>query len=356
MKKRVTIQDIADALELSRNTVSKAINNSEGIADDTREKVLQKAIELGYKQFSYVNNLAGVSAASAGLILEANHYQGEIALLTTRYLNHSHFASIMLDRFQQEISQLGFTMSTHRVTPDNLINKVLPITLNTENVKGILCIEMFDRDYDEMLCGLDIPILFIDGPAIIDGHSLPADQIYMDNRIALTQFLHDMHEQGITKIGFIGDYEHCESFYERYLTTCVTQMLAGNPMDTKYIIKSNFYEEILKQLSTMDELPELFICANDFLALDAIESLRALGKQIPDDVLICGFDDSSESRHSQPPLTTIHIHTQVIAYTAISLLLSRMTEPSIDYRTVYTESYLITRDSTDLSRYHGRQK
>ena len=48
--KRVTIQDIADALGVSRNTVSKAINNSDGLAEATREKILQKAVEMGYKQ------------------------------------------------------------------------------------------------------------------------------------------------------------------------------------------------------------------------------------------------------------------------------------------------------------------
>ena len=52
--KRVTIQDIADELGVSRNTVSKAINNADGLAEATREKILQKATEMGYKQFSYI--------------------------------------------------------------------------------------------------------------------------------------------------------------------------------------------------------------------------------------------------------------------------------------------------------------
>ena len=54
MANRVTLQDIADALGISRNTVSKAINNTGILADSTREKVLKKAMEMGYKQFSYV--------------------------------------------------------------------------------------------------------------------------------------------------------------------------------------------------------------------------------------------------------------------------------------------------------------
>ena len=57
MAGRVTIQDIADALGLSRNTVSKAINNTGILAEATKEKILKKAIEMGYKQFSYATSL-----------------------------------------------------------------------------------------------------------------------------------------------------------------------------------------------------------------------------------------------------------------------------------------------------------
>ena len=55
MADRVTIQDIADALGISRNTVSKAINNTGVLAEATREKIFLKAVEMGYKQFSYIN-------------------------------------------------------------------------------------------------------------------------------------------------------------------------------------------------------------------------------------------------------------------------------------------------------------
>ena len=57
MASRVTLQDIADELGVSRNTVSKAINNTGLLAEGTREKVLKKAIEMGYKQFSYLNSV-----------------------------------------------------------------------------------------------------------------------------------------------------------------------------------------------------------------------------------------------------------------------------------------------------------
>ena len=332
MNKKVTIQDIdiADALGISRNTVSKAINNSEGLADSTREKILQKAIEMGYKQFSYAGSLAAISGAPAASESErpqAPGYQGEIALLTGSFLTHSHFASLMLDKFQREISQLGYTMNTHRVTGTELANKTLPITMNMEQVKAIMCIEMFDWDYDEMLCGLDIPVLFVDGPAKRSGKSLPADQLYMDNTTEITRFVNDMLEKGFTKIGFVGNYDHCQSFFERYTAFYLTMLMAGQKVENRFVIKESRREELTVAIASLKELPEVFVCANDFVATDLLQALAAVGKRVPDDVLVCGFDDSAESRLSKPPLTTVHIHTQIIAFTAVHLLISRIQEP-----------------------------
>ena len=120
MKKKVTIQDIADELGISRNTVSKAINNSGGLAPATREKIIQKAMEMDYKQFSYVKSLAGITSSGIDSNTSATEYQGEIALLTGQFFNQSHFASLMLDKFQEELSSLGFTMNIHRVTERNM--------------------------------------------------------------------------------------------------------------------------------------------------------------------------------------------------------------------------------------------
>ena len=349
MNKKVTIQDIADELGISRNTVSKAINNSEGLADATRERILQKAVEMGYKQFSYVGALAAVSGAAAATATDhpqAQGYRGEIALVTGSFLAHSHFASLMLDKFQREISQLGYTMNTHRVTPVELENKTLPITMNLDQIKAIMCIEMFDWDYDEMLCGLGIPILFVDGPAKRGGRNLPADQLYMDNFTEISRFVNDMLEKGFTKIGFVGDYDHCQSFFERYTAFYLTMLMAGQKVEDHFVIRQNHREELTEIIPDMPELPEVFICANDFVATDLMQALAAAGKRVPEDVRICGFDDSAESRLSKPPLTTVHIHTQVIAYSAVHLLISRIKAPSLDYRTIHTETDLIYREST----------
>ena len=100
------------------------------------------------------------------------------------------------------------------------------------------------------------------------------------------------------------------------------------------------------QYGQLDSLPDVFLCANDFVAGDAMRALFLIGKSVPEDVRLLGFDDSPESRVSRPTLSTIHIHTQIMAFTAMQLLISRMKEPSLDYRVVHTQTDLILREST----------
>lgn len=338
--KRVTIQDIADELGVSRNTVSKAINNVDGLAEATRERILQKATEMGYKQFSYIR------AQTASVVEREAPRGGEIALLCGNVIAPAHFASLMLDKLKMELSQLGYTLTTHRVERDDFARRALPVTFGPERTAAIICIEMFDRDYDEMICALDLPVLFVDGPNKRDGIDLPADQLYMDNTTAITRFVYDMLSRGKRRIGFIGDYDHCQSFFERYAAFRCAMLMAGVPVEDRYCIKALEPEQTSRALADLAEFPDVFICANDFIAADAIYTLRKLGKSVPGDVLFCGFDDSPNSRIMTPALTTVHIHTQIMALAAMNLLISRIEMPSLNYRIVHTEAELIYRDST----------
>ena len=211
-------------------------------------------------------------------------------------------------------------------------------------------VEMFNWEYDEMVCGLEIPILFVDSPYKMDGRMLPADQLYMDNTSGVYQVVSRMLKAGIRRIGFIGDFRHCESFFERYMAFRGAMMLGNEPVPDELIIDENHAEFMEPRLRELKELPELFICANDFVAVDAMQVLRKMGKTVPDDVMIAGFDDSAESILVQPPLTTIHIHTQIMAYSAMHLLISRIEDPSLDTRTVYTETYLVWRESASAEK------
>lgn len=340
--RRVTIQDIADELGMSRNTVSKAINNADGLADATRKKILEKAVEMGYKQFSYVKAHSGVLPQGEAPL------KGEIALLCGCAITPAHFATLMLDRLKRDLPRWGYDLNAYRVERENFLCHTLPLAFDPGRVSAIICVEMFDRAYDEMICDLGLPVLFVDGPNKRDGIDLPADQLYMDNTTAITRFINDMLLRGRRRIGFLGDFEHCQSFFERYTAFRYAMLMADVPVEDRFCIKSTERERLEEALAALEDLPDVFICANDFVAEDAIYALRKLGKSVPEDVLFCGFDDSPNSRIMTPTLTTVHIHTQVMAVVAMHLLLSRIEEPGLDFRTVHTETELIYRDSTRL--------
>lgn len=352
MSAKVTIQDIADALGVSRNTVSKAINNTGVLAASTKSKILKKAQEMGYKQFSYLN-ISDVTRLSDS---SSTAKKREIALLSGNFVGSSHFASTMLDKFQRELAQLGYSLSMYRVIAEELEELRLPVSFDPERAAGIACIEIFNHAYCQMLCNLDIPLLLIDSPA--DGYDKPleADRLYMDNQTEVYRFVREMARRGKTQIGFIGEYMHCQSFYERYMNYRNAMFTLGLPCPEEYCLvgqnpaspdPSSFQTYLMEKLRSMESMPDVFFCANDAIALDVLQCLKGLGISVPEDVWLCGFDDSPESKIVTPSLTTIHIHSQDMGFCAVQLLLSRINEPSLNSRTVHVETNLIYRESTE---------
>ncbi|SFK90645.1 transcriptional regulator, LacI family [Lachnospiraceae bacterium KH1T2] len=354
MATRITIQDIADALNLSRNTVSKAINNTGTIADATRDMVLKKAAEMGYKQFSYID-------IDEKKIISSNDKNNhmELAFVTTAKLDNAHFGSTMIDKIQQELSEINCSLSIYRVLPAEMRECKLPGSLDISRISGIFCAEIFNKEYCRMLSSLEIPVLFIDSPCLMGETPLAADILLMDNETYSYTLINKLKKRGVTNIGFVGDIYHCRSFYERYTAFRNSLNFYDLPYNQKYCLEKSegdnwgetfidYPEYLLRGVEKMKELPDIFICANDFVAIDLLRGLRKLKISVPDDVMLCGFDDSQESNIVMPSLSTVHIHSQLMGHEAVELLLSRIKEPSLNFRTIHAETDLILRESTSF--------
>ena len=335
--KKVTIQDIADELGYSRNTVSRAINNAGGLADATRDRILSKAAEMGYKQFPYIQ------ALSENLERNAPS-RGTVALLSDGTASLPRYAALIMDSLRNELPARGYGVQSFRTDRDDLLRRTLPLSFDPGRIRAVICAALFDRAYDEMLCSLGLPVLFVDGPCKRDGVDLPADQLYMDSTTVITGLVNRMLRCGLRKIGFVGDYESCQSFFERYTAFRLAMLMAGFPADERLCLKTGDRQEIRNGLSEADP-PEALICASDQIAADTILALQDLGRSVPGDVRVCGFGDLPNARTGAPALTTVHIHTDVMARSALGLLLSRMEQPNLDCRIVHTETELIIRDS-----------
>ena len=337
--KRVTIQDIANELGVSRNTVSKAINNGGSLAEATRERVLRKAVEMGYKHFSYLKTHNGVAAGYG------NPEKGEISLLRGDAAASSGYIRPMLDRIKKELPRYGYRLTARQAEPGIPAERALPSAAGPGRTAAFLCVGMFDRAYDEMFCSLGLPVLFVDGPSKRGGADLPADQLYMDSTTPVARFVSDMLARGRRRIGFIGDWDRCQSLYERYAAFRCAMLMESAPVEKRFCIRTEVPEEIGSALASLSDFPDVFICSDDRTAAEAVGALGRLGRSVPEDVAVCGFGDSPDSRVMAPALTTVHIHTGVMAHAAVQMLLSRIEEPGMDYRIVHTETGLVYRDS-----------
>ncbi len=356
MTERVTLQDIADALGISRNTVSKAINNTGVIADSTRALVLKKAQEMGYKQFAYMT-LPGEDKSQSPSSLRSGE-KSEISLFFHGVLGSSHFSSTMLDRFQHELSGQGYSLSMHRLMEEDIIQCRLPNSFDLDRVAGIVCLELFNPAYVRMLTQLPTALLMVDGPPLIQEGKIETDLLLMNNRRPIYEFVRVMNSRGKRQFGFVGDFLHCQSFYERFAALREMTSLLSLPDVNPFSIldrEESYQKEGLKNYSALirkrvremtPSFPEVFLCANDFVAIYVLQELQNLNIRIPEDVCLCGFDDMPETKIVRPHLTTVHIHSQIMGTTACRLLTDRIRNPEFDNVTAYADTDLRYRAST----------
>lgn len=339
--KRVTMQDIANACGLSRNTVSKIFNGRGAVPESTREFVLAKAQELGYYQQA-IESEVPASPKSAG---------ANIALLThSKPMNHS-FGALFITNFTDQICRGGYNLKIFEISDQEFADKVLPSHFVLEDVAGIVVIELFDREYTHMLCDLGIPVLLVDSYPRAPGDLMRCDFVFMENYASSIALTSRMIEAGAKRIGFVGDIDHCSSFRERWNGYRAALSEADLPLDRSVCIMDNDSEPygevdwIMKKLDAMPYIPDGFVCANDFLAIRIMQALQRKGISIPEQVMVTGFDGSPEAEVVYPPLTTANIPCAEIGRFSANTLMNRIAFPELPYRCTFVQTTPVWRAS-----------
>lgn len=338
-RKRITMQDIAQACGLSRNTVSKVFNDRGAVPEETRRLVLDKARQLGYTQ------------------LPAESGQGRsIALLTQHKLLSHNFGAFFITSFTDQISRAGYTLKMYEISRAEVREKRLPPHLDLEETAGILGIELFDRPYLESVCALGKPTVFVDGYPHAAESPINCDFVSMENLASETALVGRMIRSGAKKIGFVGDRSHCNSFYERWVGCCSALREAGLPVREDLSILAEdgeYYGDpawLLRQLEALPEIPDGFACANDYLALHLMTALKKLGLSIPGDVMVAGFDGSMEASVVTPALATARIPSAEIGRLAASVLAQRIRQPDFPYHWTYVKTTPIWGESIESEK------
>lgn len=334
MKHKVTIQDIADSLNLSRATVSKVLNNAPGVSQDTRQAVLVKIQELNYKNTERI--LTNTSKP-------ARNQVRNFAFLMHSKPDDLHIGSAIMTRLEQEIRQEGYSLTIHTITDEDYNHLELPPNLYIDQTGAIVCLELFHEKYSQLLCSLDLPVLFVDACSNFHDLGLKCDLLMMENRSSVYRMLTTLcNQHSIKTMGYFGDSSHCLSFRERYESFQLAALDCKAITEAYHIIDSDYLyaypEWIEERIKRMEQLPQLFFCANDALARNLIFVLEKLGYRVPGDILICGFDGIPTMDPVTDNLTTVRTPSMDLGTVAAQLLKQRIQNP----KTISTSTYLHT--------------
>ena len=339
--RRVTIQDVADACGLSRNTVSKVFNNRGTVQEPTKQLVLKKAQELGYFQ------LASEEAAQQELPMQ------NIALLTRHMPVDYHFGTFFIPAFAAQLSRAGYTLMMYELSEEELRQGSLPAHINLEQTAAILGIELFDREYIDRICALDLPMLLVDGYCGSATSLTDFDRISMENLASTMALVEHVISKGVRSIGFVGDPDHCSSFHERWIGFYTALSHAGIPLERELCIldpDASPYgdpEWLSGKFRQMPRLPDALICVNDYIAIHVMTTLKQLGLSIPEQIMVAGFDGTAQSAVVEPTLTSVQIPGAEIGRTAADVLLNRIANPGRPPISVYVKTTPIWRETTN---------
>ncbi|MCM1219716.1 MAG: LacI family DNA-binding transcriptional regulator [Lachnospiraceae bacterium] len=340
-KDKVTVQDIADALGFSRNTVSKALNG-QYVPPKTRNLVLNTAIEMGYKSY---NSIASSS--------DSFRTHKRIALVTSRYLMNINYYIYVMRGIESALEDKDIELLQFTVTSAATFRKLTDF-MEESKIDGVLCIELFQHNYLDELISLGYPLVSLDFPSLAPPVMGKFDLILPESfRCIRTYCLQLIAEKECKTFGFVGDYLHCRSFYDRFLGMREALFVSDIPFDPQYSITvsendlayANPYA-LYEILSDRKALPQCFVCANDSIALALIEALKKLRKRVPKDCLVFGFDNVPEAKSNEPALTTFSVDKVALGKRLLSMLLERIDFPQNKSQTVYIESRLIVRQTT----------
>ena len=327
---KVTMNDIAKQLNISKNAVSLALSNKKGVSDSLRKKVLDTARQMNYGNYMTPDEK---SSCVVSIVPEYIH-------------NDAYFYSDIFWSIEKEAQKRGFISIMSGISASTERDLILPqIPPEMEN-KGYLVIGIVSDDYIDKLLQTGSSVISVD----ISHHDTQVRSITASNLpggYAATKYL---IENGHKRIGFIGPIYSAQSIYERWCGFCQAMDVHGLKIEPGYNVignKNEFklfdtVETIESLVNTIDKYPTAWFCAGDRIAAALINILTRKGIHIPDDISIIGFDDIPMSQLLLPALTTMSIDRKLMGKLALDALLDSKQN---DIQNINIPVTLIERDS-----------
>lgn len=338
MNKRVTIADVAQEANVSMMTVSRAINNKEGISEATRQRILQIAEDMGYRPSGLAQGLATKRTATVGLVVP------DIA---------NPFFALIARGIENVAYDKGYNVFLLNTDEDAERETAALTSLWQKQVDGlILCSSRLDQP--ELLAWLDrFPFVVLVNrvleTAVSNTYTLNVNdqggaRVVVDHLIAA----------GHTNIAYIAGLDHSLSSQERlvgYQASLSAHHLPVRPELVRHCVPDTEggYEAALALLQEYEEITAVF-AYNDLTATGVLQACAQLNRRVPEDVAIIGVDDIPLASLVTPALSTLRISKRELGAASMHALVHLMKGDSLSdsYQQVI-EPELVLRQTTAVA-------
>jgi len=325
------MQDIASSLSVSRVSVWKALTDRPGISDALREKILNKAHEIGY-----------VKEPDQ----EAKPPARTIATVVSRPAS-SIFWMQIIHQIAEELSTQGVNLLYTHLPPSYEEGDNLPAVLSDGSVSGIIVLNIYCEPHLKMLANLPLPKVFLDSVPSMPYNSLGGDLVLIEGRAAIRQITGNLLDNGKKHLGFVGDVNYAQTNMDRFHGFQDAYAQRGLAYEesltlTSHLQLNKHYEQISQFLSSLKKLPDGFVCASDYIAHFIQRYFTENG--IPDEqVALTGFDNNSEYVNVANRITTVDVQTKSMGERLANKIMFAVNHPNTPCEVCYVTSKVLYR-------------
>jgi LacI family transcriptional regulator len=324
----VTMNEIANKLNLSIATVSRALSGkADTVSEETRKAIFEAVEKYGYHKRRIIGKSVAFVIDKDSFNLSSQFYAQIISgieeeLIRSKY--YFHFNSIEREKFD-----------------------LTKINLNFNDLAGVIMVGVYHDDFVLKLKHIEIPLVLLD-------YYIPTEDIHtvlIDNADGILKACKYLSSLGHTRVAYLSGDSVETSAQERLYGFRRSQEMFGLDGDRDLVVmncKSRMDEGFtaMNGILDMDRLPTAVLAYNDLIAVGAMDAIKQRGLSIPKDISVVGFDDIGLASEVNPFLTTIHVPKRRMGIMAVQSLLQIIRGKAEPAKKILVPTRLVVRDST----------
>lgn len=337
---KLNIDKVAKLAHVSRSVVSRVLNDHPNVSDVARQRVMEVVNKYNYRPNSVARSLATNSSHEIGVLVT----QSEDEALGSAFWMQMHRGIF------EESKQRGYFVSLSYVSPGSS-EELNNFILNERRLDGYILLTQEVTDMvGRLLFDKNIPIVLV-------GH-IPrkkrVSSVDVDNFKGGYLAAEHLIGLGHKKIGVMLASLDMKESVDRLKGFREAHQKAGIDVsdDQVEIVDYQYkagYQTMKKWIESGSDITAVF-CASDTIAMGALLAARELGKNVPEDYAVVGFDDLSFAEFTYPPLTTIHQPIFQKGKMAAELLINEIEDEDADRKLINLDPQLIIRESCGAAR------